>query len=165
MTMKNFLKKMKKKHYWTKTQDELIQKYHQTHDEKIFNEVYPTLDHLIENVVNTYRFNTTPSELEEIKAEIISKIIIRLHSEKPIDYNKCYSYFSAIARFHVMDQHTLANKGQNKINTNTELSDNIINYDSPDEDYIESIQNNQELIIKELNNRLENIKIVAQMAY
>ena len=95
-------KRQTNKVYITQETEEAIIKYNKSTDleerEQIFREkIYGPLDKLAENVINRFKFPYMEGTFDEIKAQVVSFLVINLHKFTE-DKGKAFSYFSVIAK-------------------------------------------------------------------
>ena len=95
-------KRQTNKVYFTQETEEAIIKYNKSTDleerEQIFREkIYGPLDKLAENVINRFKFPYMEGTFDEIKAQVVSFLVINLHKFTE-DKGKAFSYFSVIAK-------------------------------------------------------------------
>jgi hypothetical protein len=94
--------KKKSKVYFSHETEQAIIKYNLSTDlderEQIFREkIYGPLDKLAENVINRFKFPYMEGTFDEIKAQVVSFLVINLHKFTE-DKGKAFSYFSVIAK-------------------------------------------------------------------
>jgi hypothetical protein len=92
----------KSKVYFSHETEQAIIKYNLSTDsderEQIFREkIYGPLDKLAENVINRFKFPYMEGTFDEIKAQVVSFLVINLHKFTE-DKGKAFSYFSVIAK-------------------------------------------------------------------
>jgi hypothetical protein len=95
-------KKPKSKIYFNEDTEDAIIKYNKSIDtefrERIFSErIYRPLDKLAENVINRFKFPYMEGTFDDIKAQVVSFLVINLHKFTE-DKGKAFSYFSVIAK-------------------------------------------------------------------
>lgn len=107
-------RKRKKNLYWTNETQEAIIQYNQCEDEllkeKIFRDgIYGPLDKLAENIINTFKFPYIDGDFEDIKAQVVSYLVMKL-SNFTEDKGKSFSYFSVVAKNYLIHQNNKAYK-------------------------------------------------------
>lgn len=95
-------KRKSDKVYFTEETEKAIVRYNKSTDsderELIFRQsIYGPLDKLAENVINRFKFPYMEGTFEEIKAQVVSFLVINLHKFTE-DKGKAFSYFSVIAK-------------------------------------------------------------------
>jgi hypothetical protein len=100
---------VKKKHkgklqkvYFTKETEEAIIRYNESENpddrEEIFRSyIHAPLDKLAENVINRFKFPYIEGSFEEIKAQVVSFLVLNLHKYTR-SKGMAFSYFSVIAK-------------------------------------------------------------------
>lgn len=88
--------------YFTNETEKAIILYNKTPDEFereiIFREdIHPALDKLAENVINRFKFPYIDGSFEDIKAQVVSFLVLNLHKFTE-DKGKAFSYFSVVAK-------------------------------------------------------------------
>jgi hypothetical protein len=88
--------------YFTQETENAIVQYNLTEDlherELIYkNEIHKPLDKLAENVINRFKFPYIQGSFDEVKAQVVSFLVINLH-KYTADKGKAFSYFSVIAK-------------------------------------------------------------------
>jgi len=95
-------KRQTNKVYFSQETEEAIIKYNKSTDleerEHIFREkIHGPLDKLAENVINRFKFPYMEGTFDEVKAQVVSFLVINLHKFTE-DKGKAFSYFSVIAK-------------------------------------------------------------------
>jgi len=95
-------KKKSDKVYFTEDTEKAIIAYNKSTDsderEQIFrSKIQGPLDKLAENVINRFKFPYMEGTFDEIKAQVVSFLVINLHKFTE-DKGKAFSYFSVIAK-------------------------------------------------------------------
>ncbi len=95
-------KKPSNKVYFSQETEDAIIKYNKSVDpderEQVFTEkIYAPLDKLAENVINRFKFPYMEGSFDEVKAQVVSFLVINLHKFTE-DKGKAFSYFSVIAK-------------------------------------------------------------------
>lgn len=95
------------KMYFSEQTQEAIIAYNNSNDlderEHIFREsiAYP-LDKLAENVINRFKFPYINTQFDALKRQVVSFLVINLHKYDPSKGTKAFSYFSVIAKNHLI---------------------------------------------------------------
>lgn len=95
-------KKAPSKVYFTQDTEDAIIKYNKSINpeerETLFRDnIHAPLDKLAENVINRFKFPYMEGTFDEIKAQVVSFLVINLHKFTE-DKGKAFSYFSVIAK-------------------------------------------------------------------
>lgn len=100
--------KKKSKNYFTQETEDGIIQYNKTNDRikknKIYNEyIQYAFEKLAENAYHTFKSSTSylETDIEDSKAEIVSQLIEKIHMYEE-GKGKAFSYFTVIARNHLM---------------------------------------------------------------
>ena len=124
MTKLRKKKKRTKNLYWTEETEQAIIQYNESDDdlfkEKLFrDELYAALDKLSENIINRFKFPYMDETFEDVKAETVSYLVLKLNNFKP-DKGKSFGYFSTVAKNYLILQN---NKKYKELNRTVYLSD------------------------------------------
>ena len=111
--------KKKSKVYFTEDTEQAIIKYNLSTDvderEKIFREkIHGPLDKLAENVINRFKFPYMEGTFDEIKAQVVSFLVINLHKFTE-DKGKAFSYFSVIAKNYLILHNNSSYKEEKRV--------------------------------------------------
>jgi len=95
-------KKAPSKVYFSQDTENAIIAYNKSNDpeerEQLFREnIHAPLDKLAENVINRFKFPYMEGTFDEVKAQVVSFLVINLHKFTE-DKGKAFSYFSVIAK-------------------------------------------------------------------
>ena len=95
-------RKKNDKVYFTEDTEKAIIAYNKSDDpdtrEQLFrSKIQGPLDKLAENVINRFKFPYMEGTFDEIKAQVVSFLVINLHKFTE-DKGKAFSYFSVIAK-------------------------------------------------------------------
>lgn len=127
---------MSKNYYWTSEQDELVKKLREATEQpdkdRFYNQLQPAFDIMIDSIIKRYGYQIViKNDIEERKAEIVEKIIKRIiNHDKDINYSKSYSFFSNIAKNHLIELYRIGKVtkcGNNAIQNSIEYSNDIVN--------------------------------------
>ena len=96
-------KKSKKTMYFHDGVQDAIIRYNSTdsHSEKnkIYqDEIHKAFDKLCENIINTFKFNYFDVPFEDVKAEVVSFLVMNMHKYDHTKGSKAFSYFSVVAK-------------------------------------------------------------------
>jgi hypothetical protein len=96
------MKQKKSKNYFTQETEDAIIKYNKTEDSDIRNKIYEShikypFEKLVENIFNTFKFSYFDVSYEDIKTEVVSNLIEKIHMYKE-GRGKAFSYFSIVAK-------------------------------------------------------------------
>lgn len=92
----------KSRMYFTQETEDYIVKYNKEKDPEIRNQIYnehlkKALDKLAENIINTFSFSYIPDAYEDIKAEVISHMLLNIDKYKQ-ELGRAFSYFSIMSK-------------------------------------------------------------------
>jgi hypothetical protein len=95
-------KKSKQKIYFSQDTEDAIILYNSTSDEHIKNKIYNdkirySFDKLVENTIHTYKFYYFDVPYEDVKQEVVSFLIEKIHRYDKIN-GKAFSFFSVVAK-------------------------------------------------------------------
>jgi len=106
--------KKKSNIYWTKETEAAIIEYNETKDERLFEkELYKPLNKMAENIINRFKFPYMDGSFEDVKAEVVSYLVINLHKFSA-DKGKAFSYFSVIAKNYLILHNNKAYKNEKR---------------------------------------------------
>ena len=96
-------KKSKKKLYFgPEVQDAIIRYNTSTNNNernKIYaEEIHAAFDKLSENIINTFKFTYFDYPFEDVKAEVVSFLVMNMHKYDHTKGSKAFSYFSIVAK-------------------------------------------------------------------
>jgi hypothetical protein len=105
--------------YFTDQTEKAIVLYNKTDDEFereiIFREqIHPAIDKLAENVINTFKFPYIAGSFEDIKAQVVSFLVLNLHKFTE-DKGKAFSYFSVIAKNYLIYHNTNSYREESRL--------------------------------------------------
>jgi hypothetical protein len=142
-------RKPKKKLYFGPEVQEAIIRYNQSEKpsekNKIYQqEIHKAFDKLCENIINTFKFTYFDDGFEDVKAEVVSFLVMNMHKYDHTKGSKAFSYFSIVAknylilhnnnnykRYKKTDKIDILNSkavGQNNTKLYSELTEEIIEY-------------------------------------
>ena len=112
-------KRQSNKVYFTQETEDAIIKYNKSDDpeirEQVFREkIHGPLDKLAENVINRFKFPYMEGTFDEIKAQVVSFLVINLHKFTE-DKGKAFSYFSVIAKNYLILHNNNAYKEDRRV--------------------------------------------------
>lgn len=95
-------RKKSKKNYFTQEVEDAIVEFNNSESiaekNRLFaNKIYPALDKLIENVINTGKFYNYETSYTDLKQEVVTFCYRKLSRYKP-EAGKAFSYFNRVAR-------------------------------------------------------------------
>ena len=100
--------------YWTKETEDAVIEYNETGDDRLFEEkIYGPLNKMAENIINRFKFPYMDGSFEDIKAEVVSYLVINLHKFSA-DKGKAFSYFSVIAKNYLILHNNKAYKNEKR---------------------------------------------------
>ena len=99
-------KKAKRKVYFGKEVQDAIIRYNaldnvtqQAERNKIYGEeIHKAFDKLAENIINTFKFTYFDDCFEDVKAEVVSFLVMNIHKYDHTKGSKAFSYFSIVAK-------------------------------------------------------------------
>ena len=96
-------KKSKKKLYFGPEVQDAIVRYNDSNDDSKRNKIYQTeihqaFDKLAENIINTFKFTYFDYPFEDVKAEVVSFLVMNMHKYDHTKGSKAFSYFSIVAK-------------------------------------------------------------------
>jgi hypothetical protein len=143
-------RRKKSKIYFGTPAQEAIIEYNNCKDprkkSKIYEEriQYP-FEKLAENVLNTFKFSYFDVPKDDVKKEVVSMMIQKIHMYQP-DKGRAFSYFSIIAKNHLI----LKNNGNYKRYKKTDLLSQMPETWNPQNDFYESQQGDEFSEFKDL---------------
>ena len=95
--------KSKKRMYFDEVVQEAIIEYNQTENHNVKNKIYSdrihkAFDKLAENIINTFKFTYFDYPFEDVKAEVVSFLVMNMHKYDHTKGSKAFSYFSIVAK-------------------------------------------------------------------
>ena len=109
-------------------QDAIIQ-YNGSDDYDFRNKIYrkkihAAFDKLAENIINTFKFSYFDYPFEDVKAEVVSFLVMNMHKYDHTKGSKAFSYFSIVAKNYLI-LHNNNNYKKLKIHDNIEYVRNM----------------------------------------
>ena len=131
-------RKKKEKMYFTMDTERAIIEYNKSDDFKLRNKIYEDsikypFEKLAENILNTFKFSYFDVSKEDIKMEVVSTLIEKIHMFKE-GKGKAFSYFSIVAKNHLI----LKNNGNYKRFKKTALLSEMPESWNPPDDFYET---------------------------
>lgn len=128
-------KKKKSKMYFGTPAQEAIIEYNNSDDPKERDEIYKErikypFEKLVENVINTYKFQYFDEPKEDVKREVVSTLVEKMHMYEE-GKGRAFSYFSVIAKNHLIHK----NNGNYKRWKKTPLISEMEEYWNPEDEY------------------------------
>jgi hypothetical protein len=113
--------------YFTEIHEAAIVEYNNSDDYEYREELFrhtidPALDKMAESIINRFKFPYIDMPFEDIKRQVVSFLICNLHKFDPDRGNKAFSYFSVMAKNHLILLNTVAYK-QERTNVSLSLDD------------------------------------------
>ena len=101
--IKKIVKKKKRKVYFGQEVQDAIIDYNSSDDDNERNIIYrdrihKAFDKLAENIINTFKFTYFDYGFEDIKAEVVSFMVMNMHKYDHTKGSKAFSYFSVVAK-------------------------------------------------------------------
>jgi len=128
-------RKKKSKIYFGSAAQEAIIEYNASTSEKERNIIYKErikypFEKLAENILNTFKFSYFDIPKEDVKKEVVSVLIEKIHMYKP-DKGRAFSYFSIVAKNHLI----LTNNSNYKRYKKTDLLSQMPQTWNPENDF------------------------------
>ena len=122
-------KKSKKKLYFGPEVQDAIVRYNDSNDDSKRNKIYQTeihqaFDKLAENIINTFKFTYFDYPFEDVKAEVVSFLVMNMHKYDHTKGSKAFSYFSIVAKNYLI-LHNNNNYKKLKIHENIDVMRNV----------------------------------------
>ena len=130
MTKKKPGRKPKKKLYFgPEVQDAIIRYNTNSEDFSLRNKIYQqeihaAFDKLAENIINTFKFTYFDYPFEDVKAEVVSFLVMNMHKYDHTKGSKAFSYFSIVAKNYLI-LHNNNNYKKLKIHDNIDVVKNV----------------------------------------
>ena len=123
-------KKAKRKVYFGMEVQDAIVRYNaldvdkdQSKRNKIYGqEIHKAFDKLCENIINTFKFTYFDDPFEDVKAEVVSFLVMNIHKYDHTKGAKAFSYFSVVAKNYLI-LHNNTNYKRYKITDNISALD------------------------------------------
>ena len=131
-------KKSKKKLYFGPEVQDAIVRYNDSNDDSKRNKIYQTeihqaFDKLAENIINTFKFTYFDYPFEDVKAEVVSFLVMNMHKYDHTKGSKAFSYFSIVAKNYLI-LHNNNNYKRLKIHDNIDVISNKTNQSTESEE-------------------------------
>lgn len=107
------------------------------------NEIHRAFDKLAENIINTFKFMYFDVPFEDVKAEVVSFMVMNIHKYDHTKGSKAFSYFSVVAKNYLI-LHNNNNYKKMKMIDKLEVLDTRTS-NGPDKEYIFDLT--EELVI------------------
>ena len=96
-------KKSKKNMYFDESVQDAIVEYNTSTDDAFRSRLYGekihyAFDKLSENIINTFKFTYFDDGFEDVKAEVVSFLVMNMHKYDHTKGSKAFSYFSIVAK-------------------------------------------------------------------
>lgn len=130
-------RKKRSRMYFTQLTEDAIVRYNSEENAKKRHKIYDdeiqySLEKLAENIINTFKFGYIGERYQDIKTEVVSKLIIEMNKYDQ-SKGKAFSYFSIIAKNHLI----IANNEAYKELKATKSIDGDKDRDAPDYDIMD----------------------------
>ncbi len=140
----------KSKMYFTLDTEQAIIEYNKTTDQRIKNKLYEeriqyAFEKLAENVLNTYKFSYFDDGHGDVKREVVSQMIYKIHMFQE-GKGKAFSYFSIVAKNHLI----LKNNGNYKRFKKTALLSEMPESWNPPDNFEEEQRGDEMVEFKDL---------------
>jgi hypothetical protein len=117
-------RKKKSKVYFGKDVQDAIIRYNESIDNSKKNRIYQeeihrAFDKLAENIINTFKFTYFDYGFEDIKAEVVSFMVMNMHKYDHTKGSKAFSYFSVVAKNYLILHN---NNNYKKLKSHKEIS-------------------------------------------
>lgn len=143
-------RKKKSRIYFTEETEQAIIEYNKSSDRNVRNKIYKEriqypFEKLAENVLNTFKFSYFDISKADVQSEVVSTLIEKIHMFKE-GRGKAFSYFSIVAKNHLILKNNGNYKRFKKITPISEMPDTW----NPENDFKETEMNNEYSEFKEL---------------
>ena len=144
MTKKKPGRKPKKKLYFGPEVQDAIIKYntnpenHSLRNKIYQNEIHKAFDKLAENIINTFKFTYFDYPFEDVKAEVVSFLVMNMHKYDHTKGSKAFSYFSIVAKNYLI-LHNNNNYKKLKIHDNIDVVRNVSTPSEQDKELAEEL--------------------------
>ena len=130
--------KSKKRMYFDEVVQDAIIQYNQSENHGIKNKIYSekihhAFDKLAENIINTFKFTYFDYPFEDVKAEVVSFLVMNMHKYDHTKGSKAFSYFSIVAKNYLI-LHNNNNYKRLKIHDNIDVISNKTNQSTESEE-------------------------------
>tara|TARA_B100000287_G_scaffold400707_1_gene420149 strand:+ start:556 stop:1302 length:747 start_codon:yes stop_codon:yes gene_type:complete len=120
-------RKPKKKVYFGMEVQDAIVRYNQSENNSERNNIYQkeihaAFDKLCENIINTFKFTYFDDCFEDVKAEVVSFLVMNIHKYDHTKGSKAFSYFSIVAK-----NYLILHNNNNYKKYKTHVNSNILN--------------------------------------
>ena len=117
-------KPSKKKLYFGMEVQDAIVRYNQAESTSTKNKIYQqeihkAFDKLAENIINTFKFSYFDSPFVDVKAEVVSFLVINIHKYDHTKGSKAFSYFSVVAKNYLILHN---NNNYKKLKSHSDIS-------------------------------------------
>ena len=116
-------KPKKKLYFGPEVQDAIIRYNTSTNNNernKIYaEEIHAAFDKLSENIINTFKFTYFDYPFEDVKAEVVSFLVMNMHKYDHTKGSKAFSYFSIVAKNYLILHN---NNNYKKLKKHTDIS-------------------------------------------
>jgi len=164
-------RKKRNRMYFTQETEDAIVRYNKETDVATKHEIYEkyikySFEKLAENMINTFSFSYIADQYRDIKAEVVSKMILEMHQYDQ-SIGKAFSYFSIIAKNYLI---ILNNESYKELKSTKSIEDFFNNkdnndgveYDIVDEEYEKNIINRENnefisLLVQYWENNIPNV--------
>jgi len=115
--------KNKKVYFGLDVQDAIV-RYNQTErpskKNKIYQEeIHKAFDKLAENIINTFKFSYFDAPFVDVKAEVVSFLVMNMHKYDHTKGSKAFSYFSVVAKNYLILHN---NNNYKKLKSHSDIS-------------------------------------------
>tara|TARA_R100001443_G_scaffold114319_1_gene130181 strand:- start:890 stop:1615 length:726 start_codon:yes stop_codon:yes gene_type:complete len=124
-------KPKKKLYFGPEVQDAIIRYNTNSENYNLRNKIYQkeihaAFDKLAENIINTFKFTYFDYPFEDVKAEVVSFLVMNMHKYDHTKGSKAFSYFSIVAKNYLI-LHNNNNYKKMKIHDNIDVVRNVSN--------------------------------------
>ena len=151
-------KKSKKKLYFGLEVQDAIIKYNSSANDSERNiiyrdEIHAAFDKLAENIINTFKFTYFDYPFEDVKAEVVSFLVMNMHKYDHTKGSKAFNYFSIVAKNYLILHN---NNNYKKYKSHYDMS--ILNrHHNTDDAHKEFIDDFTDEIVNYLETNINNI--------
>lgn len=140
-------RKKRSRMYFTKDTEDAIVRYNSELNVAKRHNIYENdikygLEKLAENIINTFKFSYINDNYQDIKTEVVSKMIIEMNKYDQ-SKGKAFSYFSIIAKNHLIINNNESYKEMKVTKSIESREEDSVEYDLMDETYHADIRNDE----------------------
>jgi hypothetical protein len=140
-------RKKRTRMYFTQDTEDAIVKYNNEENFKIRHKIYEqniqfSIEKLAENIINTFKFGYIKEQYQDIKVEVVSKMLIEMNKYDQ-SKGKAFSYFSIIAKNHLIIANNESYKEMKVTRSIESRKEDGMDYDIVDSEFDDNIKNTE----------------------